>query len=196
MNSPAHTVINLALLGRNVPKRYVPPIVIGSILPDLPIFIFYFIQKIIFRATEKGIWSEAYFNPLWQNIFDLFNSIPLICLGLLVSWWRKAGASGYLFASMLVHVLLDFPFHNDDAHRHFFPVSGWKFESPLSYWDPTHFGCVLAPLEVFAVAFCSAFLFRRHPSRPARVAVLMLVFTYLAYFGFALVFWSDWLTQA
>lgn len=196
MNSPAHTVINLALLGRDVPKRYLPPMVIGSILPDLPIFLFYLIQKILFGASEKDIWSDAYFHPLWQNLFDLFNSIPLICLGLLVSWWKKARASGYLFASMLVHVLCDFPLHNDDAHRHFFPFSDWRFESPLSYWDPAHFGCVVAPLEFMAVAYCSYVLLRRYKSRFARLAVIMLALIYLAYFAFALIFWSDWMKQA
>ena len=191
MNSPAHTIVNLALLGRNVPQRYVSPIVIGSFIPDLPIFLFYLFEKLVSGSTEKEIWSESYFHPLWQNFFDLFNSIPLIFLGLLAAWWKKAGAFRYLFASMLVHVFCDMPLHNDDAHRHFFPLSDWKFESPFSYWDPDHFGSVLAPLEVLAVAACSAVILRRYPSRAARLAFSVAALIYVAYFAFALVFWAE-----
>ena len=41
-----------------------------------------------------------------------------------------------LFSAALVHLTLDFPLHNDDARAHFWPLTNWKFTSPVSYWDP------------------------------------------------------------
>jgi len=32
-------------------------------------------------------------------------------------------------------MVLDFPFHAEDAHKHFWPLSDWRFHSPFSYWD-------------------------------------------------------------
>ena len=55
----------------------------------------------------------------------------------------------------MLHLLLDFPLHNDDARAHFWPLTMWKFESPLSYWDRDHYGGVVAPLEaILALALC------------------------------------------
>ncbi|MFT6146912.1 MAG: hypothetical protein ACJAV2_004808, partial [Myxococcota bacterium] len=45
------------------------------------------------------------------------------------------------------------------------------FESPVSYWDPEHYGLFWIPIELVLYAGCLAVLWRRHPSRRARVGV-------------------------
>ena len=52
---------------------------------------------------------------------------------------------------MICHSLLDIPVHNDDAHRHFFPLTDYRFMSPLSYWDPNHYGRFVALFELLLV---------------------------------------------
>ena len=67
--------------------------------------------------------------------------------------------------SMLIHCGFDFFLHNDDAHHHFFPLSDFAFESPVSYWDAAHYGNIVAPIEVCATLAVSVYLFRRLQTR-------------------------------
>lgn len=190
MNTPAHTFISLYLLDRNDASRYVIPIVLGSLLPDMPMFFFYFVEKIVLGSSETRIWSESYFHPGWQNFFDLFNSIPIIILGLISAWSIKSRAVMFLFGSMLLHIAFDLPLHHDDAHRHFFPFTDWKFESPISYWDPSHYGNIMAPVEGIVVLGCYVNLLRRYHSLGSRLAISGLASIYVSYIIFAIIVWS------
>ena len=189
MNTPAHAVMNLLCLGQRAKPQPWTPIVIGSILPDAPMFVFYFVEKVIRGLSEQEIWTQAYYQPHWQNFIDVFNSLPLMGLGLLLALWTRSRFSLLLFASMLLHGLADLPLHNDDAHRHFFPVSDWRFISPVSYWDPRHYGAIAAPLEILAVLIGCVFLWRAHPAWPGRLLLGLIGLCYLAYFGYVLVVW-------
>jgi hypothetical protein len=72
------------------------------------------------------------------------HSLPLVALA--ATLLRTAPARAFL-ASMALHAVADLLTHHDDAHRHLWPLSGWRFASPVSYWDPAHFGAWFAPLE-------------------------------------------------
>lgn len=47
------------------------------------------------------------------------------------------------------------------AHRHLFPLSDWRFASPVSYWDPAHHGDVFLAAEADLVALGGLVLLRR-----------------------------------
>ena len=66
---------------------------------------------------------------------------------------------------MLLHCAFDLPLHHDDAHRHFLPISNWRYQSPVSYWDPAHAGALGAGLEVACVLGASVVLWRRFEQR-------------------------------
>lgn len=151
MNTPSHAIINLAILGRNQHSEWNLLIVAGGILPDIPIFLFYFWAKYIARLPPATIWSESYFEPGVQNIIALFHSIPLAVIGWLIAYYFGWQNLQFLFLSMVLHSLGDFPVHNDDAHRHFFPFSNYRFISPLSYWDRNHYGSIVSFVEMLLV---------------------------------------------
>jgi hypothetical protein len=44
--------------------------------------------------------------------------------------------------------------HGRDGHRHFFPVSGWRFESPPSYWERERHAAVVGLVELALVWLC------------------------------------------
>lgn len=134
------------------------PIVIGGILPDAPIFVLYFWAKFVRRQPEKQIWSETYELPFWQNIVATFHSIPLAFLGVAVAHYSGLLGVEVLCLSMVLHSLLDFPVHNDDAHRHFFPVSNYRFISPISYWNPRHHGQAVSTVEKLLVLGATIYL--------------------------------------
>lgn len=188
MNTPAHAVLNLVVLGRSERPQHVWPILAGGFVPDLPIVVLYLVEKV--RGTsEQLIWSQAYFAPSWQLFIDLWNGLPLIALGFLVA--RSVGAGGLqaFFASMGLHALCDLPLHREDAHRHFLPLSDWRFESPVSYWDPAHGGLWVTVIEIALVLAASTLILRRFPQRGVRFGVVALVLLYLAYFGFVALVW-------
>jgi hypothetical protein len=174
VNTPAHAILNLALLGRGENRAHTAPILAGALLPDFPMFGFYLWNRLFVGASERVIWGDLYFRASWQMLFDLFNSIPLAALGALLAWW--AGARGWLlfFASVGLHGLLDLPLHREDAHRHFLPLSGWRFESPVSYWDPAHYGAWSSAFEILAVIAASWVLWRVYPLAVPRVALTLL----------------------
>ena len=160
MNTPSHYVFNLALMGTVLTPEAKVAITIGSMLPDAPIFAFYLVAKLVQKLPEKQIWNEAYYEPFWQNIIALFHSIPVAAIAIPVCLYFRWKMAAFLFASMILHDLLDLPVHNEDAHRHFFPFSDYRFISPISYWDPQHHAVFVALGELLLVLVATPFVFK------------------------------------
>ena len=189
MNTPAHAVFNLLILGRKNRPQDLAPIAIGAVLPDLPMVLFYVVHKIFLRTPEMVIWSEAYYDSSWQVFFDIFNSIPIIAVVGWISWKAGSRWMAMLCLSMGLHALCDLPLHHDDAHRHFFPFSDWRFESPISYWDPAHHGLWVGLAEVLMVIAGSLWLVRRYPHRGSRALFALVALASVVYIGYVLVVW-------
>ncbi len=161
MNTPAHIVVNTFLLGRGRFQRFVWPIALGGLLPDLPMLGFYAYQRGWLRVPESVIWSQMYFLPQWQTFFDAFHSLPLIALAALFAWRARRPAWLACLASMALHAIADLLLHHEDAHSHLWPLSGWRFHSPVSYWDPRYHGEAFMLLELAAMLGASVALWRR-----------------------------------
>lgn len=151
MNTPGHAVLNLAVLGEGEDEARDVAVVVGALVPDLPMVLFYAWARLGAGLPERQIWGEAYFDPGWQAFFDVFNSAPLVLVLLWVAHRRSMPRTRVFGWSMMLHFALDLPLHGNDAHRHFFPLSDFRFESPLSYWDPEYFGGVVGSLEIALV---------------------------------------------
>jgi hypothetical protein len=190
MNTPAHSILNLAILGRAQPPQLTWPILLGSWLPDAALFLFYGWAKWA-RIPEPQIWQEVYYDPTWQDIFAIGNSIPLALMGLgIFIWHRRPGGTAF-FASMLLHQFADLPLHHEDAHRHFWPLTSYRFISPISYWDPDHFGRYGALAEVGLLAIASTILWKRLSSIWGKGLVGLINVAYLyGYYRFYLQ--TDW----
>jgi hypothetical protein len=180
LNTPAHIVINLAVLTRGSDRRTAWPVLAGAVVPDLPMFAFYLWHRLVAGLSESEIWSEAYFWPASQILFDWFNSLPLATM--ILGGALLAGNRGLtlLSTSVLLHIALDLPLHHDDGHRHFLPLSSWRFESPISYWDPAHLGILGAGVEIICVLSASIVLARRFPRPMLRGALGLLCLLYSA----------------
>jgi len=165
-------------------------VVAGAILPDAPMILFYGFQKLVLQTPEAVIWSERYYDASWQNFFDAFNSIPLILLALLAAYAARMPRMMALFVSMLIHCVCDLPVHHDDGHRHFFPLSEFRFQSPVSYWDPAHFGHWFLRFEFVLVALGTAWLIWKTSRLSLRIAYGIIGFTYLAFGVFVMLTWS------
>lgn len=173
MNTPAHAIFNLALLSRKQQPQWNPLIIWGALIPDLAMFGFYFWLKTVIDVPESQIWRTEYYRPSWQLLFDFFNSIPLALIGMGVMIYAKRTGIALLFASILLHCLEDLPVHHDDAHRHFWPLSNFRFESPVSYWDPSHYGDIVSRLELVLMLVASVCVFGRVRSRWTKALLIV-----------------------
>lgn len=158
MQTHGHYVINMALLGKTIAPKHNIAIALGSVLPDIPIFLFYVISKYMYGMSEAKIWGQAYFEPGWQNIIATSHSIPVALIGFLICWRLDWKWGAILCVSMVCHCLLDLPVHHDDAHRHFYPFSDYRFNSPVSYWDVNHHARIAAGVEFALVLISTPFV--------------------------------------
>ena len=180
MNTPGHAVLNLAVLGRHERPGCSGFIVAGAIVPDLPIVGFYLWERFVRAASEHAIWTSLYFDERWQRVFDAVHSIPLAAAGAVVGVGSGSAAAVLFFLSMILHDVCDLPLHHDDAHRHFWPLSDWRFASPFSYWDPHHHGAGMALAEVVVVAIAIVVVWRRRPTSTARIMLAAVGLLYVA----------------
>ena len=173
MITTTHAILNSALLGRKENPTHYWPVVLGSIFPDFPMvlyFLFYSLQSLHIPLTG-GYLNEYRFRQLWV---DWGHSIPLALVVALVCFLAKFQGGLYFSLSVLLHSLEDLPVHADYAHRHFLPLSNYRFYSPISYWDPQHHAKIVAPIEWLLVLACIGVLWRRG-LRPWVQALLLFI---------------------
>ena len=195
MNTPAHIAASLLVWRKETGWAAASAVTIGAILPDAPMFGFYAYQKFVAGTSESQIWSTEYFRDDWQLFFDLCNSIPLAIVGIVISRLIGFRWGVLMFGSALLHVCCDFPVHHDDAHRHFLPLTDWRFESPVCYWDPEHFGQYFLIGEfLFAVIGC-AYVGWTGKDFPMRAVALTTLMLYAIGIVFAVVVWAPMLFE-
>ena len=173
MNTPAHLIIGAAAFARPDAFRINIAALAGAVMPDLSLYFMVFWSRFVRGVGFDEIFGELYFSPFWQSVFAIDNSIPL---------WFGAFVAGIMLRSHvfiafagagLIHLLLDFPLHHDDGRVHFWPFSDWIFESPVSYWDPGHYGAIVGPLEGVLCLGLLVVLWRRFAGGPAKALILL-----------------------
>ena len=153
---------------------------IGSLLPDLSLYLLSIWHLWILRTPADVVFGELYYSERWQAIFRIDNSFVIWGVLLAIAVMARAPSAIALSGAALLHLMFDFPFHNDDARSHFWPVTNWKFISPVSYWDPAHHGGVMSVIETVAVVTLSIWLWRRFTGHWMRGLVGALALMQLA----------------
>ena len=181
--------------------------VLGSIAPDASLFIMWGTAKFA-GVPEAVIWREWYFADSWQYLSALTNSLPVFLMIAAIAffaggrwgsgWVRNssmAAAStkieqsvGHFWATLslifasaaLLHVVTDFPLHHDDGRPHFWPFSDWIFRSPVSYWDPAHYGDLWSIFEIALAFVLLLVLWRRFNRTLVRSVLIVIGLSYVA----------------
>jgi len=139
MNTPTHLIAASAVLARPGAQIRNRAIIAGALIPDLSIYLMSAWAILAGRMNEE-LWQVTYWQEPWQTLGAVTNSVPLAFAIFALGIWRRWPALQVFAGAMLIHAALDFPVHAEDAHRHFWPFSDWRFHSPVSYWDPQHHG--------------------------------------------------------
>ena len=86
-------------------------------------------------------------NPWMITFHNLFHSPLLVAIYIGVAyglWQWKVNGAGWFFwlsCAAMLHTLIDIPLHTTDGPLLLFPLNWtWRFQSPISYWDPRYYG--------------------------------------------------------
>jgi len=134
-------------------RSWVGWFVLGAIVPDLP-YVFVFAAAAL-RAepgllTDLGLWDSLWRNPL---VCALHSWVPwgVVLLGALVfrRLWHPVPApvGGSVLAFVLgwgSHVFLDMLTHRSDGYPIFWPLSAYRFPTPISYWERSYHGAAFS----------------------------------------------------
>ncbi|MEL6645840.1 MAG: cobalamin biosynthesis protein CobQ [Pseudomonadota bacterium] len=140
----------------------------GAAAPDLSLYLMAGTALFLMNVPPNVVFDELYFSPQWQAVFAVDNSFLVWGLGLALALWLKRPAWIAFAGAALLHLALDFPLHNDDARPHFWPVSDWVFQSPVSYWDRDHYANIVGPIEAILCLMLCVVLWRRFQGWIAR----------------------------
>jgi len=184
MNSPTHSLIALTVLSKKEDTTRNWAIFLGSIIPDAVIYLWAPYQAFIRHRSWPDIWNTLYFEAPMQNLIAYVNSIPIYALLATVGFVFRVRLWGKLclFFSLaaLLHIAFDLPVHNHDAYRHFWPLSDWRFYSPLSYYETTHHARWVSLAEAAIAGFCIVVLWRRFAQRWVKLVLTVLAFAYIS----------------
>ncbi|MEO0565535.1 MAG: metal-dependent hydrolase [Chloroflexota bacterium] len=189
MNWPAHILINSAL-GKKAEERGIRPVysalIIGSVFPDVPLTVLS-VAYIAWHGLGGGVlsggeaadraFSELFYNdPFWITSHHLFHAPLLTLLWIGIGYYfgvvrGTQWGKWWLWFSIgtALHSLLDIPTHHDDGPLLLFPFN-WdlRYISPVSYWDPDHYGIPFTIFETFISGLLGAFFFKEWRARRQR----------------------------
>ncbi len=147
MITPSHLIYSWALAKRTektapdgLAKHRTTAFVVGALLPDIPVYVFFLVYGVLLGYGHEQLWDNMYFNSGWSVAFTLSHSLLLWPGIYLVAKYKRWFIAQWVAISAIFHVVVDFCVHTADAYKHFWPLTDWRFVSPISYWDRTSYG--------------------------------------------------------
>lgn len=169
MNTPAHLILGAAVFARPGAPWVTIAALAGALAPDLSLYVMAGWHLFWLGTNPNIVFDVLYFSDEWMQVFAVDNSFLLWGVLLGVGLLRKSNWLIAFAGAALLHLALDFPLHHDDARPHFWPLTWWKFESPISYWDRNRFAGIVGPLEMLLSLVCLYILWRRFHAAVPRV---------------------------
>jgi hypothetical protein len=190
MNTQSHVIMGAVLFGRTVPKRaWIAAL--GGFMPDIPMLMIVAGLKAV-GTPARVIFDELY----WQNWWQVTNALAhnfwiwggLAILAVVMRERLSASVASIegwtltaVFAlSALLHTTIDFLCHREDAHMSFWPLTRWTFMSPVSYYDPQHYGQYFSLFEAGLGLLMAGVLLTRFRHRAVRAALALAMTLYVA----------------
>ncbi|PXW72682.1 hypothetical protein C7964_101797 [Loktanella sp. PT4BL] len=189
MNTPAHLIFGLTAFGKAERPAITGAAFAGALIPDLSLYVLAGWHLLLLGTSPDIVFGQLYYSAAWQSIFRIDNSFIIWGIALALAGLYRAPVMIALCGAALLHLGFDFLLHNDDARAHFWPMSNWVFQSPVSYWDPRHYGNIAGAVEVALSLLCCGILWRRYRGPWMRGLIALLGVSELAPFVlFAIMF--------
>ncbi len=183
VNTPAHLIFGGASFGRRDRPSATWAALAGAAAPDLSLYMMTAVSIWGLGVPAQTVFREYYYSDAWQSVFAIDNSFILWGILFVVAMARHWTLVVAFSGAALLHVALDFPLHNHDARRHFWPVSDWVFRSPFSYWDRSRHAGIIGPIEIGMSMLLAAWCLVRFPQWRIRAVVCALAVAELSATG-------------
>lgn len=175
MNTPAHLFVGTGFFAQSDRERSYAAALLGALAPDVSLYAMVIVSIWVMGVPAETVFREYYYSDAWQAVFAVDNSFILWSGLLVVALWRDWPLTAVFAAAGLAHIALDFPLHTHDARPHFWPLSDWVFESPVSYWDSAAHAGIVGPME-FGLSFgCVLLFWRRFRHVGIRIATVLFL---------------------
>ena len=182
MQTQTHALLALTLFAKPRARLRNWAAFAGAMVTDLFIYIGFAWHVGAQGQSAQIFFRDTYFAPPMQFWSALSNSLPIFMAIAAIAYFiknKKTGTAVFIFAlAALSQAAIDLPVHADDAHRHFWPLTDWRFISPVSYWDPAHYGRIVGPLDALLGTVCAVILWRRFDRVWARAILALLITAY------------------
>lgn len=155
-------------------------LVLGAVAPDFCIIAVF--GTVILMAALCGRWPDAalfqtfssiYFGNAWfasaHNMLHSPLSLVLLTLGSLLLAEKYGNLLRAFLIGCATHSLADILTHRDDGPLLLWPLDwSFRYTSPLSHWDPAHFGTQFMIFEIGVTATLAALFGVRYLSARLR----------------------------
>ena len=155
MRTFSHAIVTTAI-GRKtqLERGSLFAFVLGSVLPDLPVGVLTVLALLENPDMEAAmvIMDRAFYSsPLWIALHNTPHSfVAMGILSLLVYPFRQRRWGRWLLwyaAGATLHIIIDIVTHAGDGPMFLYPLSDYRFDSPVSYWDPAYYGRAFTAFE-------------------------------------------------
>ncbi len=190
MLTSSHILIGAAVTSRTRFKSWQLMLAwVGGFMPDAFIFVMVIFTRLV-SGSGVDLWSSPnglYWQEPWQTFSKISNSFPIWALVLLIGFvlfkysasLKMVGLAILIFGvGYFLHILGDFFTHADDAYPQFWPFSEWRFNSPVSYYQPQYYGRIFSVFEAIAGVGIVAYLVLKFKQWPIRIGAVLMALPY------------------
>lgn len=175
MNTPAHLVFGAAAFARPDVPRTALAALAGAFAPDVSIYLMTAVSIWGLGIPPQIVFRDLYYSDAWQQVFAVDNSFVFWGLALVLAIRARALPAIAFTGAALLHLAFDFPLHTHDARMHFWPLTEWRFESPVSYWDDGAHARLVEGTVLGAVVLLGVVIWRRFRTLAMRATTALLV---------------------
>lgn len=188
MNTQTHMLMGALIFGRKMPRTAWAGAA-GGIAPDLPMLAIVAVLRLSGFSFDD-IFGRLYWENWWQISNAIGHNLLMWSAVFALSLWLarkpdalpdgRAAVTAAFSGSALVHSAIDFLCHREDAHMQLWPLTRWKFISPVSYWDPAYHGREFGLFEAALGLAMAVALFITWHSRRVRAVLALAILLYAA----------------
>lgn len=122
----------------------------AGIVPDLPyavLLAYYSLRLHVNGFADLSAWDLVWQSPLSRALHSF---VPWSAVALVGMCWARRPLRRTLvpiLAGWLSHIVVDALTHHSDGYPIFYPLSMYRFPTPISYWEPAYHGGAFMALD-------------------------------------------------